>query len=161
AGRGLLIADFTIDQLAQALRRPAASLRLEAEVAPFGAVVPTLLEPRPSAFDFAVVWTRPDGILPSMARLLAAEAVSAADIGDDGWETLRLGGHDSVGEAFVEFQRALKQLTRRGILLAIASKNDEKVALEAFERHSAMVLQPDDFVAWRINWSDKAANIAD
>jgi FkbH-like protein len=46
-------------------------------------------------------------------------------------------------------------------LLAIASKNDEKVALEAFERHSAMVLQPDDFVAWRINWSDKAANIAD
>ena len=29
-------------------------------------------------------------------------------VGDDGWESLRLGGHDSVGEAYVEFQRALR-----------------------------------------------------
>src|SRR5204863_3219694 len=60
-------------------------------------------------------------------------------VGDDGWEALRLGGHDSVGEAFVEFQRALKQLKAGGVLLGIASKNDEPVALEAIERHSAMV----------------------
>jgi FkbH-like protein len=81
-------------------------------------------------------------------------------VGDDGWEALRLGGHDSAGEAFVDFQLALRNLKNRGVLLALASKNDEKAALEAIDRHDAMVLSRDDFVAWRIDWSDKAANIA-
>lgn len=82
-------------------------------------------------------------------------------VGDAGWENLRLGGHDSVGEAFVDFQRAAKSLKRRGIVLAIASKNDESVALEAIAKHPEMVLRLDDFVAWRINWQDKARNIAE
>lgn len=82
-------------------------------------------------------------------------------VGDDGWEALRLGGHDGAGEAFVDFQRALKVLRERGILLTIASKNDEHVALEAIDRHDQMILRRDDFADWRINWSDKAANIAD
>jgi FkbH-like protein len=82
-------------------------------------------------------------------------------VGDLGWEQLRLGGHDPVGEAFVDFQRALKSLSERGVLLGIASKNEEAVALEAIRRHPEMVLTPSDFVGWRIDWSDKAANIVD
>lgn len=82
-------------------------------------------------------------------------------VGDDGWENLRLGGHDPVGEAFQHFQRELKALTRRGIILGIASKNTEAVALEAIRNHPEMVLRETDFAGWRINWSDKAANIAD
>jgi hypothetical protein len=34
-------------------------------------------------------------------------------VGDVG-EGLRLGGHDGMGEAFVDFQRAVKNLKRRG-----------------------------------------------
>jgi FkbH-like protein len=82
-------------------------------------------------------------------------------VGDAGWENLRLGGHDSVGEAFVDFQRAVKDLKRRGVVLAIASKNEESVALEAMRLHPEMVLRQEDFVAWRINWQDKARNIAE
>lgn len=82
-------------------------------------------------------------------------------VGDAGWESLRLGGHDAVGEAFVEFQHALRALTSRGILLALASKNEEAVALEAIDRHPEMVLTRDHFAGWRINWNDKAQNIAD
>jgi FkbH-like protein len=82
-------------------------------------------------------------------------------VGEVGWEGITLGGHDYVGEAFVDFQRTLKALTHRGIQLAIASKNDEAVALEVFDRHPEMVLKRDDFVAWRINWSDKAQNVTD
>lgn len=82
-------------------------------------------------------------------------------VGDQGWENLRLGGHDPVGEAFVDFQVAIKQLTRRGIVLALCSKNTESVALEAIASHPEMVLKQGDFVGWRINWSDKARNIAD
>jgi FkbH-like protein len=82
-------------------------------------------------------------------------------VGEVGWEGITLGGHDVTGEAFVDFQRGLKALTRRGIQLAIASKNDERVALEVFDRHPEMQLRQSDFVAWRINWHDKAANIVD
>jgi len=81
-------------------------------------------------------------------------------IGEDGWENLKLGGHDPVGEAYADFQRALKAMTNRGILLGIVSKNTEEVALEAFEKHPEMVLSPDDFAGWRINWDDKAKNVA-
>jgi len=82
-------------------------------------------------------------------------------VGEVGWEGLRLGGHDAEGEAFVDFQRALQDLTRRGIVLAVASKNDESVALEAIRKHPEMVLREQDFVAWRIDWRDKAQNVAE
>lgn len=80
-------------------------------------------------------------------------------VGDDGWKHLRLGGHDAVGEAFVAFQRDLKALKQRGVLLALASKNEESVALEAIDKHPEMILRREDFVAWKINWQDKASNI--
>jgi FkbH-like protein len=82
-------------------------------------------------------------------------------VGETGWQGISLGGHDPSGEAFVDFQRDLKALSRRGILLAIVSKNEETVAIEAIAKHPEMVLKMDDFAGWRINWQDKAANIID
>jgi len=81
-------------------------------------------------------------------------------VGDMGWEGLNLGGHNPIGESFTTFQRALKRLTNRGVVLAIVSKNTEEIALEAIDRHPEMVLRRDDFAGWRINWQDKAQNIA-
>ena len=296
AHRGLLVSDFTIDELARHLEADLTNPVLGATIAAYGQVVPALMSPKDPSHDYAVVWTRPEGVLPSFARLLEFEPVddevlmaevdqfgsmlaeglkayrfafvptwtlppwrrglgvvdartngltralhainqrlitrlegapnvfvlnaqrwcdevgkgahsaklwymgklpfvsavfehAAGDVkaaiqglsgmarklvvvdlddtlwggivGDVGWEQLRLGGHDSVGEAFVDFQRALKSLKRRGILLAMVSKNDEAVALEAIRSHGEMVLKEDDFVGWRINWQDKAQNIAD
>jgi FkbH-like protein len=82
-------------------------------------------------------------------------------VGDLGWENLVLGSPNSAGEAFVDFQRALKSLSRAGILLALVSKNDESVAIEAINHHPCMVLRMDDFTGYRINWDDKAKNISD
>lgn len=82
-------------------------------------------------------------------------------VGETGWQGIRLGGHDHVGEAFVAFQRALKALTRRGIQLAIVSKNDSATALKAIDEHPEMQLRRADFAGWRINWNDKAENIVD
>lgn len=82
-------------------------------------------------------------------------------VGEVGWRNLDLGGHSPVGEAFVAFQRALKALTRRGIVLGIVSKNTEEVALEAIDSHPEMILKRADFAGWRINWRDKAQNIAE
>jgi FkbH-like protein len=82
-------------------------------------------------------------------------------VGDDGPQNLKLGAPDPVGECFSAFQKALQGLRSRGILLAISSKNEEKFALAVIEEHPAMVLRKKDFVAWRINWNDKAKNIAE
>ena len=82
-------------------------------------------------------------------------------VGDTGWENLHLGGHDPAGEAYVELQHRLLALSRRGVLLTVVSKNEESVALEAMRRHPAMVIKPEDLAAFRINWRDKAANIAE
>ena len=80
-------------------------------------------------------------------------------VGDDGWQNLNLGGHDGIGDAYLDFQKGLKYLKNRGIILGIVSKNEEKIALEAINSHPEMVLKKSDFSAFRINWKDKANNI--
>ena len=82
-------------------------------------------------------------------------------VGDLGWESLRLGGHDPTGEAFKDFQLALKALKQRGVLLGIVSKNEEQTALEALRLHPEMALREGDFAGWRINWQDKAQSIVE
>jgi FkbH-like protein len=80
-------------------------------------------------------------------------------VGDDGAHAIKLGAPDPIGECFLTFQQALKGLRSRGILLAICSKNDEKFAMSVIDDHPAMALHKSDFVAWRINWRDKAENL--
>lgn len=82
-------------------------------------------------------------------------------VGDLGWENIQLGGHDPEGEAFVDFQKALKSFINKGIILGIISKNEEDVALKAIKNHPEMILSAKDFAGWRINWNDKAQNIID
>src|SRR5580658_10242816 len=80
-------------------------------------------------------------------------------IGDDGVEGITLGQGSALGEAFVAFQRYARDLSRRGIILAVCSKNDEANAIEPFERHPEMVLKRSDIACFVANWTDKAANL--
>jgi FkbH-like protein len=82
-------------------------------------------------------------------------------VGDVGWESLRLGGHDPSGEAFVAFQEQLVALTRRGVALAVVSKNEESTALEAMRRHPEMRIRPEMLATYRVNWQDKARNVVE
>ncbi len=82
-------------------------------------------------------------------------------VGDLGWQSIRLGGHDPIGEAFKDFQLGLKALKRRGVLLGVVSKNEENTALEALRLNPEMALRQDDFAGWRIIWQDKAQSIVD
>jgi FkbH-like protein len=79
-------------------------------------------------------------------------------LGEDGLEGVEVGG-DYPGNAFADFQRTLKQLAKRGIALAIASKNDASLAMTAIDQHPAMELRSGDIVAHRINWQPKWMNI--
>ncbi|MDB3953790.1 HAD-IIIC family phosphatase [Alphaproteobacteria bacterium] len=80
-------------------------------------------------------------------------------IGDDGLDGITLGPETSDGESFLAFQEYLKSLSERGIVLAVCSKNSEKIALQPFREHGAMVLQESDFPVFVANYKDKATNI--
>jgi FkbH-like protein len=79
-------------------------------------------------------------------------------IGEDGMNGIKLGA-EYPGAAFQEVQRALLDLMRRGILLAICSKNNPADAMEALEGHAGMLLKPRDFAVTRINWNPKAQSL--
>jgi len=79
-------------------------------------------------------------------------------IGDDGLQNLILGRDHPLGEAFLDFQRYVKGLQRRGIILAACSKNDIENAKEGFS-HPDSVLRLEDFSAFKANWDPKPDNI--
>jgi FkbH-like protein len=81
-------------------------------------------------------------------------------IGEDGFDGIVIGPPNPLGEAYLDLQRYLKDLSERGIVLAVCSKNNEDDARLPFQKHDMMILQEDDFSAFRANWSDKASNIA-
>ena len=80
-------------------------------------------------------------------------------VGDDGLEGIVIGQGSPLGEAYVAFQDYARELSRRGVILAVCSKNDEANALEPFEKHPEMVLKRPDISSFVANWSDKAGNI--
>ncbi len=79
-------------------------------------------------------------------------------IGDDGLEGIHL-GETVNGEAFVDFQKYVKNLKARGVVLAVCSKNAEENALLPFLRHPHMVLKREDISLFVANWENKADNI--
>ncbi|PZU58596.1 MAG: methoxymalonyl-ACP biosynthesis protein [Sphingobium sp.] len=108
-----------------------------------------------------------------VARLLAARAGKSAKclvldldntvwggvIGDDGMEGIVIGQGSAVGEGHLAFQTYARMLARRGVILAVCSKNDDAVAREPFKRHPDMVLKLDDIACFVANWTDKATNL--
>jgi len=79
-------------------------------------------------------------------------------IGDDGVQNLLLGRDHPIGEAYLDFQQYVKDLKRRGILLAVCSKNERENAREGFT-HPDSILKIEDFSAFKANWDTKPENI--
>lgn len=80
-------------------------------------------------------------------------------IGDDGVDGIRIGEGSSLGEAHLAVQRLALQLRERGIILAIASKNDDAVARGPFRELDHMLLREEHIAAFQANWIDKPANL--
>jgi FkbH-like protein len=82
-------------------------------------------------------------------------------LGEEGPEGIATGSA-FPGNCYLEYQKYLKQLSSRGILLAIVSKNNDADVREAFQIRSAdLGLSLDDFVATKISWNEKSDAIRD
>jgi FkbH-like protein len=80
-------------------------------------------------------------------------------LGEDGADGI-VTGSAFPGNCYLEYQKYLKHLSSRGILLTIVSKNNEADVREAFQTRSAdLALSLDNFVALKINWNDKAQSL--
>jgi FkbH-like protein len=79
-------------------------------------------------------------------------------IGEDGMQGIKLGA-EYPGAAYQALQRAMLDLSRKGILLAVSSKNNRDDAMEVLENHPGMLLRPQHFAAMRISWDEKAQSL--
>lgn len=81
-------------------------------------------------------------------------------IGDDGVDGIRLGGETPEGMAYRDFQSYVKGLSKCGVMLNAASKNEESSAVKGFD-HLSSILKKQDFIAFKANWEPKHKSIAD
>ncbi len=79
-------------------------------------------------------------------------------IGEDGIDGIKL-DNEHLGAAYRNLQRVILDFYRRGIILAICSKNNRDDAMEVLARHPHMLLRPEHFASIQINWNDKAQNM--
>lgn len=81
-------------------------------------------------------------------------------LGEDGVEGIKIGG-SYPGNAFSDFHRAILQLKESGVMLAVCSKNNENDVLMAWEENKNILIKSSDLVSYKINWKNKADNIAE
>ncbi len=79
-------------------------------------------------------------------------------LGEDGPAGIAL-GEEYPGVVFKDFQRRLLALRDRGVILALASKNNEQEVVDVFQGHPDMLIKLEDFSARQIHWQDKAASL--
>ena len=81
-------------------------------------------------------------------------------LGEDGMEHLQL-GHDFPGNVFLRIQREIRELKNQGVLLVLASKNDEASVRQALEQMPDMLLRWNDFVCCKVDFRPKHLNVRD
>jgi FkbH-like protein len=82
-------------------------------------------------------------------------------LGEDGPESLQLDPFDYPGNVFHRFQQNVLALHERGVLLCLCSKNDETDLFQYLESNPSCPIKKPHLAAWRVNWENKAKNLAD
>ena len=117
-------------------------------------------------FDFlALIADRILGIMDALSGRARKCLITDLDgtlwggiIGDAGIEGIQI-GELGGGRAFRDLQKWIRELSRRGVAVAVCSKNDEDTAKAPFLKHPDMALRLDDISLFVANWNDKASNI--
>ncbi len=79
-------------------------------------------------------------------------------LGEDGPEGLKI-GNGYPGNCYLDFQEMLLEFSKKGVILAVASKNNLSDVQNLFETRDDLKIKLSDFSAYRINWNDKPQNI--
>jgi FkbH-like protein len=108
---------------------------------------------------FRGAWRATTGRTRKLLVLDLDDTLWGGTIGDDGLGGIALGpAHGGKGEAFAAWQQHLAGLSRRGVVLAVCSKNAPEIAATGFE-HADSALRREDFAAFVCSWGDKATGL--
>ncbi len=108
---------------------------------------------------FRGAWRATTGRTRKLLVLDLDDTLWGGTIGDDGLGGIALGPtHGGKGEAFAAWQQHLAGLSRRGVVLAVCSKNTPEIAATGFE-HADSALCREDFAAFVCSWDDKATGL--
>lgn len=80
-------------------------------------------------------------------------------VGEDGVDGIVLDPATARGAIFTEVQHLARALERRGVLIALASKNNPEDVDAALRTHPHMILQDEHIAVKRVNWEDKVTNL--
>jgi FkbH-like protein len=81
-------------------------------------------------------------------------------VGEVGRDGLAL-GPTAPGSAYLAFQRLLLAYFRRGIILALNSRNNPDDLFDVLDNHPYQLLRRQHFAAIRVNWQTKSENLAE
>jgi FkbH-like protein len=96
------------------------------------------------------------------ARCLALDldnTIWGGIVGEAGVEGIDCADGHYPGNAFADFQRAVLALRARGILLAVASKNDRATVDQAFRERADMPLRAEHVAEWEVHWEAKPESL--
>ncbi len=79
-------------------------------------------------------------------------------VGEDGYDGIKL-SDDHEGAIYKDFQRIILRMKQLGVLICIASKNNEEDVKRVIEEHPHMLIRNEDIVCKKINWINKDINI--
>jgi len=101
------------------------------------------------------------GVVAARCKLVVVdldETLWGGRVGDDGYDGIDL---DAAGQGrhFLRLQAFLKGLHEKGVVLAVASKNDPAAVQEVFAKRPEMMLRADDFAAMEIHWEPKSSSL--
>jgi FkbH-like protein len=76
-------------------------------------------------------------------------------LGEEGARGVRCGAGDPVAEAYFDLQRRILAIKRRGVLLAVCSKNNPDEVEALFQTRDDMPLRAQDFACMEVSWDRK------
>ena len=74
-------------------------------------------------------------------------------VGEDGVEGI------GISAVWKQVQQYMVELSEKGFLVCLCSKNEEADVFDVFNKREDMVLKREHLVSWRINWRPKSENI--
>lgn len=79
-------------------------------------------------------------------------------VGEDGYNNVGL-GDEGIGLIYKNFQRVIKKLIFKGVIIALVSKNNESDVIRILKKNKDMILKEKDITSMKVNWNEKSKNI--
>ena len=110
------------------------------------------------SFNYSIVLRSLYGFPKKVLVLDLDNTIWGGVIGDSKLKDIKIFSEDPEGRMYLKFQNYIKSLKKKGVLLAICSKNEEQVVKNEFYNFN-MPLKLNDFISTKINWKSKYINI--